>query len=247
MELHPASCALEPKIILESAESAEEAAAFLLLLPRVCSELRITADDQNDLALLVWNAGWDALLLGATHACQVEQHIESHCSAATIASTSTLRLTNRHLYGWRTKPKEISESDCAWLEKYFSHARDLMSEEKFKNAVHCLASYHWHPSPRPRLALLWAGIEALFGIESELSFRLSLSAAKFLEPTDRDKARLLFSHVKNLYKTRSKAVHGAELKGDMQLLISDSAMLLHRLVRASIEGNALPDVESLAL
>jgi len=68
--------------------------------------------------------------------------------------------------------------------------------------------------PAPQLAIIWSGIEALFGIDTELSFRVSLYSARFLEPEDRSKQVEVFSTVRELYKVRSRAVHGARIKGD---------------------------------
>ena len=94
--------------------------------------------------------------------------------------------------------------------------------------------------------MLWAGIEALFAIDRELSFRLSLLSAKFLEPNDKTAAKGVYKQVKNLYKARSRAVHGGEMKGDSKTLIHDSATLLHRLIRRCVESEALPNSEELA-
>ena len=246
-ELLPADGLSDPEVALEVSRTSEDAAVFLLHLPRVDSQLRIEAPDQETLGKLVWNAGWDALLLGCAFACQVGQNVESESPIEEVNGSSNLRVTNYHLHGWRAEPIEIAEADCLWLETYFIQGLELLENEVFRSSMHCLASYYWHPHPRSRLALLWAGIEALFRIESELSFRLSLSAAKFLEPTDRDAARSVFSQVKRLYKARSRAVHGAEMKGDSKAVIDESATLLQRLLRNCVETGGLPDCEELAL
>ena len=62
-------------------------------------------------------------------------------------------------------------------------AKALLDDDGYSNAVHCLSSYRWHSMPRAQLALLWSGIEGLFRVDHELSFRLSLYAAKFLCPS----------------------------------------------------------------
>lgn len=248
IDLLPASGLTAPELALSISTCSEDAAVYLLLLPRISSELRVIAPDSKSLAAAVWNAGWDALLLGAACACQVGQSIESRSSAADVTPSSSLRVTNYHLHGWRHEPKALSEFECKWLEGHFSTASRLLSEsEIFRSAVHCLSSYWWHPHPRPQLALLWAGIESLFKIDSELSFRLSLFTAKFLEPYDKESSKQLFLKVKRLYSARSKAVHGGHMKGDITVLVSESASLLHRLVRRCIEVASLPITEELAL
>jgi hypothetical protein len=229
------------------AEGPEDAAVFLMYLPRVSSELKIVAPTQKALAAEVWNSSWDVLLLGALFGCEVGENIESESPSTEVKRGTVLRSTNHYFHAWRNRPHMLSEADCAWLESNFSHARNLNNNFAFQSAVHCMASFHWHPHPRPRLALLWAGIEGLFGIESELSFRLSLLSAKFLEPDDSAAAREVFKQVKDLYKARSKAVHGSEMKGDANALINDSATLLKKLLRRCVECQALPDSEGLVL
>lgn len=247
VELLPATSIDDPNVALQAATTSEDAAVFLLFLPWIDSQLRIVARDQKALATLVWNAGWDALLLSAVFATEISQNIESESPAGEVSGQTALRVTNAHLYGGRREPIEIDESDCLWLEQHFLSARELLGNEAFASSMHCLASYHWHPHPRSRLALLWAGIEGLFKIESELTFRLSLTAAKFLEPHDRDAARATFIAIKRLYKHRSLAVHGGKLKGNNTVLVSESAQLLQSLVRRCIEFQALPDVDALVL
>jgi len=247
IELLPASGIASPDVALTIAKTAEDKAALLLFLPRISSELRITASTKKALAIAVWNAGWDALLLGAILGFQVEQNIESESSASEVTSATWMRVTNYHFHGWHVAPRKISAADCQWLASHFSKARGMLDNEVFRSSVHCLSSCYWHPHPRPRLALVWAGIEALFNIESELSFRLSLLAARFLEPDDRAAAQALFRRVKQLYTARSRAVHGGTMKGDAKALIVDSASLLHRLLRRCVESGSLPDSEALVL
>jgi hypothetical protein len=139
----------------------------------------------------------------------------------------------------------LSDADCTWLEQNFCHSQRLLSEHGFQNAVHCLATYHWHTLPRARLALLWAGIEGLFAVDSEIVFRVSLYSAKFLAPDDPSQQKQIFSDVKRLYGVRSKAVHGGKLKGDPHDSVVESVALLGRLVRACIEQQRLPVPEQL--
>jgi hypothetical protein len=122
----------------------------------------------------------------------------------------------------------------------------MLSKPAFMNAVHCLSSYRWHSLPRARLALIWAGIEGLFSIDSELVFRVSLYASRFLEPDDETTRRKLFKDIKGLYKQRSQAVHGSQLKGAGQESVQQSAALLLKLIQQCVAGNTLPDVDALA-
>jgi hypothetical protein len=75
---------------------------------------------------------------------------------------------------------------------------------------------------------------------------VSLYIARFLEPNDQAERSQLFAKVKQLYKQRSKAVHGAKIKGDIQSAVRESSDLLGRLIRRCAEMNQLPDTRSLA-
>jgi hypothetical protein len=91
-----------------------------------------------------------------------------------------------------------------------------------------------------------AGIEGLFNVETELVFRISLYAARFLEPFDKKARKQLFDDVKGLYKQRSQAVHGGKIKGDVSACVKRSAALLQRLVQFCVTSNSLPNTEVLA-
>ncbi len=99
--------------------------------------------------------------------------------------------------------------------------------------------------PRVKLTILWSGIEGLFGVESEIVFRMSLYAARFLAIDDRAKQTEIFAKVKELYKVRSKAVHGGRLKFDPEPSVRESAALLRSLILKCGETGALPNIESL--
>ena len=94
--------------------------------------------------------------------------------------------------------------------------------------------------------MLWAGIEGLFGVDSEITFKLSLGVAKFLGDNP-DEQRAIFQNTKGLYKARSKAVHGGKIKTDGGTAISESAALLNRLLVKAAELGRLPDIEQLVI
>ncbi len=158
-----------------------------------------------------------------------------------------LNVTNYHLSGFNVLSEwQLTTVDKEWLEKHFETARNLLTNPAFQTAAHSLASFRWHSHPRTQLALIWSGIEALFGIDSEIIFRVSLYTARFLAPDDQAERLKIFVKVKQLYKQRSAAVHGSKIKGDIQLAVKESADLLGRLIRRCAEINQLPDTESLA-
>ena len=92
-------------------------------------------------------------------------------------------------------------------------------------------------------AALWAGFEALFGISSELRFRLSLLAAAYLE--ERGPERLaLYRRIKKLYDYRSKAVHGGATSDDLLTgHVIEVRRLLSRLMCRMTEAGIMPTTE----
>ena len=247
IELLPAICQLSPDKLSEIVENDFDHAIAVLVAPLIRSQLHITAPNPEQLAVLAWNAQWDCLLLGALFDRDVLWNLQSDASADKIAPGTSLKVTNRHLSGVNDeRVQQLTRDDETWLATHFETARTLLEKNAFQTAVHLLASYHWHPHPRTQLALIWSGIEALFGIDSELVFRISLYTARFLAPSDESERSKVFASVKQLYKLRSKAVHGSDMKGDLQRAVEESADLLRRLVRRCVENNQLPPVEALA-
>jgi hypothetical protein len=127
--------------------------------------------------------------------------------------------------------KEIDDSDVDWIKEYFDKYDELYHEHNgFITAM--ISSVNWKYSNSPRLAIacIWAGIESLFSINSELVFRISLEIANFIEK-DTAKRKALFKHVKDIYGLRSKAVHGDNMN-DNELLstIHESYFILRDLI-----------------
>ena len=103
-----------------------------------------------------------------------------------------------------------------------------------------MASYRWHSMPRIQLAILWSGIESLFNVSTEVSFRVTLYIARFLAGRDDIKANEIFKKVKKLYNMRSSAVHGNKMKEDISSFVDDSAALLNQLILSSADIGELP-------
>jgi hypothetical protein len=138
----------------------------------------------------------------------------------------------------RTDP--VSSDDAAWIATHFETFNRLASEsEAFRLALE--ATIDWRYAKEPRLALgrIWSGIEAVFGITSELVYRISILAASLLEKRGEPrKAR--FQAVKRLYGLRSKAVHGEPLAQEHLLsAMNDSHRLLRELLLLTIEKGHL--------
>lgn len=247
IQLLPAHCSPNPDDIIQVSKSEIALGIAVVFLRGVKSQLRIIANAPQELVARAWNAVWDALLLGAICQCEVMCNLQCDSPAEAFGPKSNLHVTNYHLRGLSGgKIHTVTEDEAVWIEKHIEKARSLMDNSAFQNAVHSLSSYYWHPHPKAQLAVLWSGIEGLFNIESELVFRISLYAARFLAPNDEAERRRVFSEVKRLYKQRSAAVHGSTLKGDSAQAVEDSTRLLLRIMKQCAELNSVPDIDKLA-
>ena len=237
---------LSPSLV-DNMERDEDRAVLLLFLPRVSSQLRITGASAQEVATRAWNGVWDSMLVGALAGCEVTCNLQSSVPVEELTESSNINVTNHHLRGLQSwPPVTLKEEQCEWLKTHFSSARSLMDKDSYRDAVHALSSYKWHSLPRAQLAMIWSGIEGLFGIDSEITFKLSLGIAKFLGESVEEQ-RQIFQDTKTLYRARSKAVHGGKIKGDVQNAIIESAVLLKRLILRTSEQGRIPDIEQLII
>jgi hypothetical protein len=246
-ELLPATCAPKPDDLIAVSKSETDLAVITLFLRSVSSQIRVSANSPQNLAVTAWNTVWDVLLLSAFCHCEVGCNLQSDVPAEKFGPKSGLAVTNYHLRGLcLNEPHLVTNDEAKWIESSIPRAHALLEVSAFQSAVHCLASYRWHSLPRVRLAIIWAGIEGLFGVESEISFRLSLYVARFLAPNDEAKRSHIFNSVRRLYKQRSAAVHGSQVKGDLDAGVAESAQLLLELLCQCVSHSGLPKTETLA-
>lgn len=139
----------------------------------------------------------------------------------------------------RTDP--VSSEDATWIFAHFGTFNLLASEsEAFRLALEAAIDWRYAKEPRIAVGRIWSGIEAIFGITSELVYRISSLCASLLEERgQRRKAR--FQAVKRLYGLRSKAVHGEVLSEEQLVLVmNDSYRLLRDLLLLAItKGHVL--------
>lgn len=238
---------LDFKTALAACKRPDDIAVVAAFIPRITAQFKIHAPTSKLLATAAWNASWDALLLSAIFNTEIGFNLQSDAEASCISAQTHLHATNLHFHGIiQARPYKLNESEIEWLGVHFEEARQLLENEKFQTAVHCSASYRWHSMPRIKMAVLWAGIEGMFGASSEIRFRISLYISRFLHPGNVDERRATFDAVKKLYNSRSSAVHGSKVKGDLAQAVDESAELLRKLVRKCIESRAMPNEEDLA-
>jgi hypothetical protein len=135
----------------------------------------------------------------------------------------------------------VSPEDAAWIKDHFEVFNALAAQsEVFRLALEAAMDWRFTKDGRSAVARLWSGIEAIFGISSELVYRISLLSACLL--AERGKARKTkFEEVKKLYGLRSKIVHGEAISDEKVVAaINDSFRLLADLLMATInKGHVL--------
>lgn len=130
----------------------------------------------------------------------------------------------------------VTQNDADWIAQHFDSFDRLACEsESFRFSLIAISDWRYSKDARAAIARLWSGIEAIFGIKSELVYRLATSAASIL--CSRGDSRIAkFKHIKRLYSTRSKAVHGAAIsEGELLDALDESYQLLRELVLTIVE------------
>jgi len=138
----------------------------------------------------------------------------------------------------------LTLEDARWIKLHMEAGLRFVNEPKFQNAMQALTSYHCVPYPTMRLLVAWSGLEALFGVDQELSFRLSLHVTNFLK-SDIDR-HSEFEKLRRSYDDRSRVAHGAATKAKA---VNEHAMYTRDMLRAClakcIETNAFPNPKQL--
>ncbi|MCP4269834.1 MAG: hypothetical protein GY777_30390 [Candidatus Brocadiaceae bacterium] len=244
--LLPASCNPDPDDIISKSPSEIDIGVACIFLRSVSACFHITADVPKNLAIRAWNSQWDAILLSALHDCEIGHTFQAEVPPESFTKAKDFHVTNYAFKGLSSgKSKKVTPAKHRWITNHYKSAKALLDNDRYRNAVHCLSSYRWHSMPRAQLALVWSGIEGLFNVDYELSFRLSLYTAKFLAPKVRARQKVLFESTKKLYTIRSKAVHGGKLK-NTGTAVEESVALLRKLIIKCAENKSLPKVDKLA-
>jgi hypothetical protein len=153
-----------------------------------------------------------------------------------------LKLQRNH----NAKKGSVTPTDASWVNGHFPTFNKLASEsESFRFALEAAVDWRYAKDARAAVSRLWSGIEALFGIKSELVYRISLYCA-CLQAKRGDGRIKKFHQVKELYDLRSKAVHGATLSDEeMASALNDSFELLSGLLLSTISRGRIPTSDDL--
>lgn len=135
---------------------------------------------------------------------------------------------------------KIENSDIHWLKEYFETANFLaFKHEKFRYSLEVLNSWRYCVDLKSAIAIIWAAIESIVDVSTEITYRLSLSVSSLLYARG-EKRVDKFKEVKKLYNLRSKVVHGSNLNdNDIENALAASFNLLSELVSYMIENNRM--------
>ncbi|MFJ3650502.1 hypothetical protein [Streptomyces murinus] len=146
---------------------------------------------------------------------------------------------------WKSQ-STIGESDLEWVILRLARDFELHEQPSYRLAYDSAAYAPFLKDPRTAVARIWSGIESLFDVQNELSFRLSMYAGVLISD-DFDQRVDVQANFKRLYTLRSKAVHGAKLDSlRLEEALTSSWSLLRDLLLACIRtGPLLPSTPDL--
>lgn len=144
-----------------------------------------------------------------------------------------------HVYSLNLgEPRTVTAEDLDWVKHNLATVVRLNKETRFSIALDALCSYLHTERDRMKAAQLWVGIEAIFEVQFEISYRLPLLAALMLKPRGPG-CKQLRDDIKKLYNQRSKAIHGQEFKNAKEH-VHEVRQLLASLLTKIIEDGDLP-------
>lgn len=224
-------------VMKAGSQSEVDLGILIATLRLTTAQLVVKADTAEELVAAVWNGQTDAFLLSALLNKEVYWSLQSNMSAESFCANTRISIASPRLL-LPMEIADVNEDDCTWLEKHYETAQTLMEDRGFYLAANALWSYRINPRPSAQLAVLWAGIESLFGVQYELSFRVSLLISKLLDTGPEGQRQ-----AKKLYVARSKAVHEGSVKDSS--VVSETADLLHGLILECVELGRVPSEQEL--
>jgi hypothetical protein len=236
---------VEPPGEIELAGALEDRASFGAIgrySQSILHELAVSQNFAGDDFQPVWNFAW-WLISGVRIRTRAEFLVPAvaNCSWSVIAAiddnTCKSQLLEDVPQSRRlAEPVRLVEEDFRWAFRNAITLGDLLEVPRFRLAVEALTTHQHLLSPRMMVADIWAGIEALMCISTELRFRLALTTVSLLEPRGAMRYER-YCRIKKLYDVRSQAVHGGELDDTaLRLHVVESRELLSQLICHMIEA-----------
>lgn len=209
--------------------------AFLWLTD---AQIIVHEEEPRVLAIQTWNSLTPLFYLSALADANILPFAQSSVSADALSPEGRLHAIPLSGYEIPFSVIRLSKEDCIVLQKRVSEGMKMLDDELFHKAAQALWSYKWVAHPASQMAILWGGIESLFGVQTELSFRLSYEIALFLNLGQDG-----YKRIKKLYNGRSKAIHARE-QVSSELLKASADLLKELLIRCGELGE-LPNENKL--
>jgi len=144
-----------------------------------------------------------------------------------------------------TDPLRVAPSDASWVFDHLANFLRLSRTPSFDIAIDAITTHAHQSNLRTAAAHLWTGVEALFGVQFELRFRVALYVASVLEPRGQGRIEL-YREMKKLYDTRSRVVHGSKVSDDvLEAHLSRVRRLLGCLICDCVERGRVPSESEL--
>jgi hypothetical protein len=140
----------------------------------------------------------------------------------------------RFILSNHTKRNDVTEEDAMWVRENFDAFNTLAASlQPFRFGLEASFDWRYAHDQRAAIARLWSGIEALLNISTEITYRLSITAASLLARRGEDRLKR-YKSIKALYGLRSKAVHGTDIsEADLLRGLDGAFELLRDLVIAT--------------
>lgn len=231
---------LDPKVVAPGCETLHEYAAVLSMSELATFAIEVTHPEKgNHLATKAWNALWDFSLLAL--ACQ-SPCFSLYSQSTSSADRNSFAVANRNLIIRAVgAPYSVRPEQLAWAHERRDDFLNLIADQRFSRSLRYYNNSHYLPDLDARIMLLWAGIEGLFGVEAELSYRLAVYASLLLGGTSDERAKRL-SEVRKSYSIRSRVVHGSAPADDkLKECYHSTAVLLAGLLAKCVELKRVPD------
>lgn len=147
-----------------------------------------------------------------------------------------------------TRSTPFDSSEAGWFKSHFERFNQLAAgDERFRFALGAAVDWRYAKDPRAAVARVWAGVESLLGINSELTYRVALSAATVVASRGTERIAA-FKKIRGLYGVRSKAVHGEPIAEDKLFTgLHESFDVLRTLLLDAVERGAIRSDEDFFL
>lgn len=241
--MRPAPPRFDLQVVADGCDTLQDYANVLAMMEVASFYVEIQEEiGGKELAVKAWNSLWMFSLLAlACHSPCDPLYSWSESSAVhfTIATPHT---TLRRV----TKSILASDDQLNWSRANLRNFDSLQRDATFVTSLMSFTNSHHLFGYRSRIMQLWAGIECLFNVSSEITRTLAMYSALLLEQADADLRYELFKQIKKDYGTRSKVVHGNSVADDaLENAYLRASALLARLLCRCVELSRVPSVEEL--